>query len=63
MFIAQVLVGPSIKRYKKMLYKIQRGEWTASVSAKIVQRNLIVLSHGRIWLSYGEKIPWIKTLR
>ena len=34
-----------------MLYKIQRGKWTALVSARIVQLNLIVLSYGRIW--YG----------
>ena len=34
---------------KAMLYKIQRDERTATVSAKIVQLNLIVLSHGQIW--------------
>ena len=30
-------------------YKIQRGKWTALGSAKIMQRNLIVLSYGRIF--------------
>ena len=39
---------------KTMLYKIQRGKWTALVSAKIVQRNLIVLSYGRIWYTLED---------
>ena len=34
---------------KAMLYKIQRRKWTALVSAKIVQRNLILLSFGMRW--------------
>ena len=38
---------------KAMLYKIQRGKWLALVSAKIVQRNLIVLSYRRILVCAG----------
>ena len=37
-----------------MLYKIQRGECTVAVSAKIVQLNLIVLSHGQIWYALED---------
>ena len=47
---------------KGVLYKIQRGESTALVSAKIAQRNLIVLSYGRIWYTledFGLIMVWL----